>query len=87
MIGIISTLILERLNDVFFMVYIYCHNGYNGRGDLRGAIVCAEEMIKRHWVNEGKIGECFAFLHDTEKGHRYVVWLDDNIDIRIKRLK
>lgn len=68
------------------MVDIYMHNGYNGRGDLRGAIECAEVMIRRHWVNEGNIGECFAFLHDTEKRRRYIVYLDDELRIRTKGL-
>ena len=75
------------VSDVYTMVTIYCSTGYNGRGDLRGAIECAQLMIKRTYVESGRIGECFAFLHDQVKGIRYIVYLDDDLQIITKRLK
>lgn len=68
------------------MVTIYFYDGYNGRGDLQTAIGYASEMIKKHYAKSGFIYECFAFLYDTVKQKRYILWLDNDLCVQLKKL-
>ena len=68
------------------MVSIFCYNGYNGRSDLEGAVVCASIAVKKQYRESGNLGECFAFLYDETKHRRFIVWLNDDLEVKVRKL-
>lgn len=70
---------MNRFRILFF-------NGYNARVDFQSALACASEGVRDHYRDTGDLSECFALIYDKLNRHRTLVWLNDDLKVKFRKV-